>query len=268
MTVGLDGEVALVTGAGRGIGEAVARRLADAGARVAVTSRKAEDAQRIANELGANHFGCGMDVSSSTSIATAAAAICEHMGVPTVLVNNAGVNRIGPTETMTDDDWNAVIDVNLSGVFRCCREVGALMLGEGRGSIINISSIIGTGIAMPWRAPYAASKAGVIGLTQMLAVEWTGRGVRVNAVLPGPTMTLMVEAAINKGVVSKQNVIDRTPAGRFGVPQDIADAVLLLASQESAFVTGQAITVDGGYALWGASHPASRTFDEGADATD
>jgi len=268
VSIRLDGEVALVTGAGKGIGEAVARRLADAGARVAVTSRKAEDAQRIAAEVGSDHFGCGMDVGSSTSIAEAVASTCENIGIPTILVNNAGVNRIGPTETMTDENWDAVIDVNLSGVFRCCREVGTLMLAEGRGSIINISSVIGTGIAMPWRAPYAASKAGVIGLTQMLAVEWTGRGVRVNAVLPGPTMTAMVKDAIAQGIVSEQNVVDRTPAGRFGTPQDIADAVLLLATNESSFVTGQSITVDGGYALWGASHPASQAFGQGSNATD
>ena len=268
MAIRLTSDVAIVTGAGKGIGAAIAHRLAAAGARVAVTSRTAADAERIAAELGPDHFGCGMDVASSESVRTAVETICQRLGVPTILVNNAGVNRVGPTETMTDDDWAAVIDVNLTGVFRCCREVGARMLAEGRGSIINISSVIGTGIAMPWRAPYAASKAGVVGLTQMLAVEWTGRGVRVNAILPGPTMTSMVQSAIKLGAVNEQQVIDRTPAGRFGTTADIADAVLLLATAESGFVTGQALTVDGGYALWGASHAANRRFGEDPDPID
>lgn len=260
MGIHLDGHVAVVTGAGKGIGEAVARRLADAGARVAVTSRRAEDAERVATALGAGHRPYGMDVQSSASVDAAIAAIRADLGTPSVLVNNAGINRIAPSVDLTDDDWGAVIDTNLTGVFRCCRAVGAAMVDAGRGSIINIASIIGTDVAMPWRAPYAASKAGVVGLTRMLAVEWAPSGVRVNAILPGPTLTPMVEEAVANGVVNLGVAVDRTPAGRLGAPDDIAGAVLLLATDESAFVTGQAITVDGGYALWGASHPVSQPF--------
>lgn len=260
MSISLDGQLALVTGAGKGIGTAVARRLAAAGARVAVTSRKAEDAERVAAAIGSGHRGYGMDVGSSTSVDAAFAAIRSELGTPTVLVNNAGVNRIAPSTELTDEDWAAVIDTNLTGVFRCCRTVGAAMIDAGRGSIVNIGSIIGTDVAMPWRAPYAASKAGVIGLTRMLAIEWAPFGVRVNAIQPGPTMTPMVEQAIANGIVREQAVVDRTPAGRFGTTDDIAGAVLLLAADEAAFITGQAITVDGGYALWGASHPASQPF--------
>ncbi len=265
MTITLASEIALVTGAGKGIGEAVAQTLAGAGARVIVTARVAADAERVAAALGPEHIGIGMDVTSSASVNAVVASVTAALGVPTILVNNAGVNRIGPSETMSDEDWDAVINVNLSGVFRCCRAVGARMVEARRGSIINISSIIGTDVAMPWRAPYAASKAGVVGLTRMLAVEWAGRGVQVNALLPGPIRTAMIEQAIAQGVVSAQQVVDRTPAGRFGATSDIANAVLMLASSESAFVTGQTITVDGGYSLWGASHPASRRFGETAD---
>jgi NAD(P)-dependent dehydrogenase (short-subunit alcohol dehydrogenase family) len=114
---------------------------------------------------------------------------------------------------------------------------------------------------MPWRAPYASSKAGVVGLTRTLAVEWADRGVRVNALLPGPVRTSMIATAIEQGAVDEQQVIDRTPAGRWAVPADIADAVLLLCGPESRFVTGQALVVDGGYSTFGAAHPASRPFE-------
>jgi NAD(P)-dependent dehydrogenase (short-subunit alcohol dehydrogenase family) len=268
MSILLNGELALVTGASRGIGQAIASRLATAGARVAVTSRRLEDAERVATTLGDGHRGYSMDVTSSAAVDETVVRICSDMGVPTILINNAGVNRLGPTQTMSDEDWEAVIDVNLTGVFRCCRAVGSRMVEDRRGTIVNIASIIGTGTAMPWRAPYAASKAGVVGLTQMLAVEWAGAGVRVNAILPGPTMTPMVRDAIASGKVSERNVIDRTPAGRFGEAADVADAVLLLCTQESAFITGQSITVDGGYTMWGASHPASRRFDDASGPCD
>lgn len=257
MAIRLDGDVALVTGTGKGIGEAIARRLAAAGARVACTARRLEDAQRLAAELGSEHRAYALDVADAASVEAAVAAVCADLGAPHLLVNNAGINRIGPTEALAEADWQAVVDTNLTGVFRCCRAVGPRMLAEGRGSIVNIASIFGTGVAAPWRAAYAASKAGVVGLTQELGVEWMGRGVRVNAILPGPVRTAMVQRFIDEGAVDEQGVIDRTPAGRFGEVADVADAVLLLATPESAFVTGQAIVVDGGYAQWGASQPAS-----------
>ena len=261
MAVRLEGETALVTGAGRGIGRAVAQRLAEAGATVAVTSRVAADAEALAAELGPAHRGFGLDVASSADVDAAAEAVCAELGVATVLVNNAGINRIGPTEAMSDEDWAAVLEVNLTGVFRCCRAIGGRMLDAGSGSIINIASVFGTGVAAPWRAPYAASKAGVVGLTQALAMEWSGRGVRVNAILPGPVRTDLVQRFIDEGAVDEQGVVDRTPAGRFGEVRDVGDAVLLLAAPESAFITGQSLTVDGGYAQWGASQPASRRLD-------
>ena len=258
----LDGDVAIVTGAGKGIGEAIAQALAAAGARVAVTSRVAADAERVAALLGRGHVGLGLDVRSSAAVDEAVAAAAETLGTPTILVNNAGVNRIGPSESFPDDDWELVLDVNLTGVFRCCRAVGTRMLEAGNGSIVNVASISGASVGVPWRAPYASSKAGVVGLTRTLAVEWADRGVRVNALLPGPVRTPMVADAIERGIIDEQQVVDHTPAGRLALPSDIADAVVLLSAPGARFITGQTLAVDGGFSTFGAAHPASRRFED------
>jgi NAD(P)-dependent dehydrogenase (short-subunit alcohol dehydrogenase family) len=256
----LDGDVAVVVGGSQGIGEAIAHALAQTGASVAVTSRDVDVAKRVAAEIGPAHIGVALDVRSSDSVEAAATAVVERLGEVTILVNNAGVNRIGAAETMTDEDWTLVLDVNLTGVFRCCRAFGARMLAAGRGSIVNIASITGAVVGMPGRAPYASSKGGVVGLTRTLAVEWAARGVRVNAVLPGPVRTPMVMHAIEDGILDEREIIDRTPAGRLALPEDVAGAVVLLCSPGAGFVTGQTVTVDGGYSAFGAAHPASRRY--------
>ena len=256
----LVGEIAVVSGAGRGIGEAVARALADAGARVAVTSRDPVATAAVAASLGKGHVGLAMDVRSRDSVDAAAAAVAEQLGTPTILVNNAGVNRIGAAELLTDEDWDLVIDVDLTGVYRCCRAFGGLMLTAGRGAIVNVGSITGAVVGMPGRAPYGAAKAGVVGLTRVLAVEWADRGVRVNALLPGPVRTSMVAEAIERGIVDEQEVVDRSPSGRIAEPEDVAGAVVALCDPRGAFVTGQAIAVDGGYATYGAAHRATRRY--------
>ena len=254
----LDGDVAVVTGARHGIGRAIAEALADAGARVAVTHHDRSVAEAVASEIGPAHAGFALDVRSTASVDAAAEAVAGQLGEPTVLVCSAGVNRIGPAETFADDDWAAVLDVNLTGVFRCCRAFGARMLASGRGCIVNVGSIIGAEVGMPGRAPYGASKAAIVGLTRVLGVEWAGRGVRVNAVLPGPVRTPMVEQAIEAGIVDPQEVIDRTPAGRFAEPEDIARAVVLLCSPDAGFVMAQSLVVDGGFSIYGAAPPATR----------
>ena len=256
----LEGEVAVVTGASKGIGEAVARALAEAGAQVAVTSRDPVATAAVAASLGEGHLGIAMDVRSTSSVDAAAVAIGERLGTPTILVNNAGVNRIGAAELLSDDDWELVIDVDLTGVYRCCRAFGGLMLTAGRGSIVNVASITGAIVGMPGRAPYGAAKAGVVGLSRVLAVEWADRGVRVNALLPGPVRTSMVDLAIEGGFIDERELVDRSPSGRIAEPADIAGAVVALCDPRGAFVTGQAIAVDGGYATYGAAHRASRRY--------
>jgi NAD(P)-dependent dehydrogenase (short-subunit alcohol dehydrogenase family) len=256
----LAGEVAVVTGASKGIGEAIARALAQAGARVAVTSRSSAATAAVAASLGEGHLGLPMDVSSTESVDAAAALIAERLGPPTLLVNNAGVNRIGAAELMSDEDWEFVIGVNLTGVFRCCRAFGTQMLEARRGAILNVGSIIGASVAFPGRAPYGAAKAGLVGLTRILAVEWADRGVRVNALLPGPVRTPMILDAIERGIVDESAVIERSPSGRLAEPDDVAGAVVALCDPRGAFVTGQVIAVDGGYSAYGAAHPASRRY--------
>jgi NAD(P)-dependent dehydrogenase (short-subunit alcohol dehydrogenase family) len=254
----LDGEIAVVTGARHGIGRAIAQALADAGARVAVTHHDASVAGEVAAGIGPEHVGLALDVRSTASVDAAAAAVAERLGEATILVNSAGVNRIAASETYTDEDWANVMDVNITGVFRCCRAFGARMLVAGRGCIVNVASIIGAEVGMPGRAPYGASKGAVVGLTRVLGVEWAGRGVRVNALLPGPVMTPMVRTAIETGVVVEQEVVDRTPAGRFADPEDVARAVVLLCGPDAGFVTAQTLVVDGGFSMYGAAPPATR----------
>jgi NAD(P)-dependent dehydrogenase (short-subunit alcohol dehydrogenase family) len=238
----LQGEVAIVTGASTGLGAAVADALEAAGAAVARTDVE-----------GADYV---LNVRDRASIEAAVAAASSGLGAPSVLVNNAGINRVGPSEALEEDVWADVLDTNLTGALRCSQIVGRRMLEAGRGSIVNIASITAL-VGMPGRAAYCASKAGLVGLTKALAVEWAGRGVRVNSVCPGYTRTRLVESALEEGLLSEQAVRDRTPLDRIAVPAEIAQAVVFLASSDASYVTGQTLVVDGGYLAYGAPAPAS-----------
>ena len=253
----LAGQSALVTGAGQGIGAAIASALAAEGSRVAVADLNVDAAEQVAAKLGGSGIAVGLDVRDRASVERAAAGASEQFGELTVLVNNAGITRVGPSESLPEEDWQEVIDVNLSGPFRCCQVIGARMLAAGHGSIVNIASISAE-FGMPSRAAYCATKSALIGLTRVLAVEWAGRGVRVNAVEPGYVRTPLIADAIEAGLLAEEEMLARTPTGRLAEPEDIARAVVFLSSAEAAYITGQTLVVDGGYLAYGAAAPASR----------
>ncbi len=250
-------DVALVTGGGRGLGAAIARALADEGCSVAVTDIDAETAVALADEIGGKAVGLHLDVRDRSSIEAAVSEAVARLGEISVLVNNAGINRVGPSETYDEAVWNDVVEVNLTGVFRCCQVVGARMLASGRGSIVNLASVHSR-IASPGRAAYCATKTGLVGLTRALAVEWASRGVRVNAVAPGYINTRLTMDAIRSGLISESELLDRIPLGRLGTAEHVAKSVVFLASNDSAYVTGTTIETDGGYVAFGAPGPASR----------
>ena len=238
----LAGEVAIVTGAAQGLGAAIADALAAEGAAVART------------DVAGAEFE--LDVGNRASVEHAVETVAAALGEPTILVNNAGVNRIGASETLEEDRWQQVVDVNLTGTFRCAQACGARMLAAGRGSIVNVASISAF-LGMPGRAAYCATKAGVVGLTRALGVEWAARGVRVNAVAPGYVDTPMIRQAIAEGLLDPEELAARTPAGRVADPAEVAAAVAYLASPAARYVTGQTLVVDGGYLAYGAPTRAS-----------
>ncbi len=246
----LDDRLALVTGGARGIGAAICSRFTSAGAHVVVADRDVAAAEALATQLrakGDKANALALDVADRASVAAALAHLHTHHGAPHVLVNNAGIVRNAPATEMSVADWSAVIDVNLNGVFHCAQLIGGAMAAEGRGAIVNVSSMCGEIVVHPQpQVAYNAAKAGVNMLTKSLAVEWARRGVRVNAVAPGYTATeLTLAGRSNPDWFDVW--LDRTPMGRLGEPCEIADAVLFLASDAASFVTGAVLAVDGGY---------------------
>ena len=244
-----ENQVAVVTGAGRGIGHAIAVRLASEGARVASVSRTETNAQKTAGEINASRADAAkaysVDVADHAAVQKAGAQIMEDFGRVDILVNNAGVTRDGLSMRMPVEDWDTVLDTNLKGAFNFTQALVRPMIKQRSGRIINISSVIGL-IGNAGQANYAASKAGLIGLTKSLARELASRGITVNAIAPGLIETDMT------GVLSdevRQAILGKIPLGKLGQPDDIAAAVAYLASAEARYITGQVLAVDGGMVM-------------------
>ena len=236
----LEGKTALVTGASRGIGRAIAVELADAGASVVVGYRSGRDeGETLAQEIG------GRAIQADVSQPEDAARLVSEAGDLDILVNNAGLTRDGVLARMSDDDWRAVIETNLSSVFYTCRAVTRGMMKRRAGAIVNVSSIVG--VRGNWgQSNYGASKAGIIGFTKSLAQELGSRGVRANVVAPGYVKTQLTDVIPED---AKTKMLDLTPLGRFGEPEDVAGAVRFLCSDEAAFITGGVVLVDGGLGM-------------------
>src|SRR5438067_2103049 len=242
-------QVAIVTGAGRGIGRAIAARLAEEGAKVACVSRTESNAAKVAEEINAKHPDAAkayaVDVADTKAVAEVAQKILADFGRVDVLVNNASLTRDGLSMRMSEGDWDTVVDTNLKGAFNFIQAVERPMMKQRNGRIINITSVSSlTGNA--GQANYAASKAGLLGLTKSLARELASRNITANCVAPGFITTDMTDV-LPENV--KSAVIGNIPLGRFGEPEDIAAAVAFLASPDAKYITGQVLTVDGGMVM-------------------
>jgi 3-oxoacyl-[acyl-carrier protein] reductase len=245
MKIDLSGRVALVTGSTRGIGRAIAGTLAECGARVAVVGRDKARADAVAAEIGGAAIGFSCDVSDTAAVAQLVSAVENEFGTLDILVNNAGINRDNVVMRIRDDDWNAVIDTNLRGAFATIRAASRGMMKRRWGRIVNITSIVGL-TGNRGQANYAASKAGLIGLTKSVAKELGSRNILVNAVAPGFIDTEMTAAMTPEAQKSLTGTI---PLERLGSPADVAAAVAFLASDHAAYITGQVIVVDGGMVM-------------------
>ena len=245
----LNGRTALVTGGARGLGRVMAEALAEVGARVCITSRSAATARTAATELGeatgATVLGVEGEVSTREGVDTLARRVADDVGPVDVLVNNAGVNIRGNIGDLSDTDWDVVVDTNLKGPFLVSRAFGPAMCQRGWGRVINLSSMLAT-IALPGRAPYASSKAGVSALTRVLALEWAAHGVTVNTICPGPFGTDMNRQLLNDPE-KYAAFVAKLPIGRWGELHEIKGVVAFLASDASSFMTGASIAIDGGW---------------------
>jgi NAD(P)-dependent dehydrogenase (short-subunit alcohol dehydrogenase family) len=245
--LGLAGRVCVVTGGGGGIGRAVAVNLAKASAHVAAIDRDEQGLEKTRAELPGNrHVIASCDVTSADSIASASETIEKALGPCHVLVNAAAILRSGTLDTLSLAEWNLVLSINLTGYFLCAQTFGKQMRKAGRGSLVHVASIAGSN-AQGKSGAYSVSKAGVIMLSRQLASEWGPHGIRSNVVSPGMVITPMSQSFYDTpGVTERRTAV--VPSRRIGMPQDMADAILFLASDRASYVNGDEVTVDGGYA--------------------
>lgn len=242
---GMKGHTAIVTGGGRGIGKAIAEFLARNGVNVAVVDIDmdiAKEASLGLERLGVKSIALKADVSKAAEVSTIFENTLKEFGSVEILVNNAGITRDGLLLRMKEDDWDAVIDINLKGVFLCCKNAVKIMSKNKYGRIINIASVVAF-MGNPGQANYSASKAGIVGLTKTIAREYASRGITVNAVAPGFIQTAMTES-LPENV--KQEMLKAIPMNRFGTVEDVANAVVFLASPNASYITGHVMHVNGG----------------------
>ena len=248
-----DGQTAIVTGAGRGMGFAFARALCANGARVIIAEVDPDtgrEAERVLTAEGHSAEFHHVDVASVPSIQAMVDAVMARHGRIDMLVNNAGVAAGGPSEDVTEAEWDHVYGIMLKGVFFCSQLVGRVMIAQGGGRILNICSMAGVG-GWAKRALYTPAKAGSIALTQVLGVEWAQHGVRVVGINPGQVETPLNDYVFERGLADRETFTNRAPMRRFASPEEMAEAVVFLLSGDASYVTAEVVTIDGGWMAWG-----------------
>lgn len=250
MSGSMQGRVAVITGAARGIGDAIAERFVEEGVRVFSLDLSSPETRRP----GVTYVQA--NVADPASVAAAFGVVDAAAGQIDALVNNAGVQRVALAENMTPEDWRLVIDTHLTGMYLCCGQAIARMRRRGAGgAIVNIASVAGL-VGIPGRGPYSAAKAGIMGLTRVYATETAAAGIRVNAVAPGSTRTKLIEQGLRDGSIREDWQVERIPMGRLAEPREIADPVVYLCGDGASYITGQTIVVDGGWTVQGMVHYA------------
>jgi len=249
----LENRVAVVTGGGRGLGQAIALAFAEQGAAVVIAEVDLPAGEKVVEKiggLGRRSLGVKADVTDKIEVEEMVKVTIQEFGRIDIVVNSAGVTMVGPSIKLEETSWDKTLDTDLKGVFLCCQAAAREMIKQKSGNIINIASGAGI-VALPERAAYCSAKAGVIMLTKVLACEWAGRGIRVNAIAPGYCRTEMLMDLVRRGLYDEKVVARRTPMGRLGSPEEIGKAAVFLAADDSSFVTGHTLVVDGGWSAYG-----------------